>query len=166
LNPWNIFDPMQLVESFVKTGFSWLNRFPELMGRADELRKQLQELSIREIPLFFKDDGLEKDSLNDQNVDFMQLVNNVSRFANLYHGVYSRWIKNMAQDTLGIDRDDRRRSCFWITQINSALSLSNYFCTNPGAWKRCIKSKGKSFQSGCDNFLEDLYKKTHDKSCG
>jgi polyhydroxyalkanoate synthase subunit PhaC len=149
---------MQLVESFVKTGFSWLNRFPELMGRADELRRQLQELGIREIPLFFKDDDLEKNTFNDHNADLMQLVYKVSRFASLYHGVYSRWSKDMAKSTTGIDQDDRRRFCFWITQMNSALSPSNYFCTNLGAWRRCIKSKGKSFQSGCDNLLEDLHK--------
>lgn len=158
MNLWSIFDPLQIIDSFAKAGYSWLNCYPELIAGLEELSWKLQELSVREIPLLFEGDGLKKILQNENGFDFLDILQKLSRCAHQYHGLYSRWAKDMVMATPEIHQDDHRRICFWITQINNAMSPSNYFWTNPGAVKRLIKSKGESFQNGCDNFIQDLQK--------
>ncbi len=158
MNPWSIIDPFQFADSLIKTGFSWLNRFPELVAKMDHLSRKLQEISEHEIPPLFNSDGHGKGSHSQYSPDMMDILQQLSRIAHQFHGVYSNCLKELAENTPELDQDDRRRSIFWITQINNAISPSNWFWTNPGAVRRWIGSKGESFQKGFEHFLEDFQK--------
>lgn len=68
----------------------------------------------------------------------------------------AHWAEKIVQDSEGVDEATRQKAEFYLEQISSAVSPSNFPFTNPEVLRETFASNGENLVRGMDNFKYDL----------
>ena len=72
--------------------------------------------------------------------------------------VTTTWAERIIADTKGLDDRTKQRANYYLTQISSALSPSNFPMTNPEVLKETLQSNGANLVKGMEQLLADMAK--------
>jgi polyhydroxyalkanoate synthase subunit PhaC len=72
--------------------------------------------------------------------------------------ITTRWLEQVLDETEGLDERTRQRAEFYLKQLASALSPSNFPMTNPVVLRETLSSNGRNLLHGMANFMRDLDK--------
>jgi polyhydroxyalkanoate synthase len=70
--------------------------------------------------------------------------------------ITTRWLEDMLARTEGLDERTRQRAEFYLKQIASAFSPSNFPLTNPVVLRETFQSSGQNLVQGMANLAHDL----------
>jgi polyhydroxyalkanoate synthase len=70
--------------------------------------------------------------------------------------ITSRWAESMVDDAEGLDPRLRQKAAFYVRQIVSALSPSNFVLTNPELLRETLQSDGANLVRGMRMLAEDI----------
>ena len=70
--------------------------------------------------------------------------------------ITTRWLEQVLDETQGLDDRTRQRAEFYLEQMASALSPSNFPMTNPVVLRETLASSGKNLVQGMANLVQDL----------
>jgi poly[(R)-3-hydroxyalkanoate] polymerase subunit PhaC len=70
--------------------------------------------------------------------------------------IATRWLEEVLAKTDGLDERTRQRAEFFLKQLASALSPSNFPMTNPVVMRETLSSSGKNLVQGMANLVHDL----------
>jgi polyhydroxyalkanoate synthase len=70
--------------------------------------------------------------------------------------ISSRWAEDLVEDAEGVDERTRHKAQFYLKQISSALSPSNFLLTNPELIRETIKENGANLVRGMTMLAEDI----------
>lgn len=68
----------------------------------------------------------------------------------------SNWAEELVEKAEGIEERKKRRAQFYLEQITTALSPSNFPFTNPEVIRATLSSNAENLVEGMNNLLEDL----------
>ena len=72
--------------------------------------------------------------------------------------ISTRWLDQVLDETEGLDERTRQRAEFYVKQLASALSPTNFPMTNPVVLRETLASNGRNLLHGMANFMHDLKK--------
>ena len=72
--------------------------------------------------------------------------------------ITTRWLEELLQRTEGLDERTRQRAEFYLKQVASALSPSNFPLTNPEVLRETFASSGNNLVQGMTNLVNDMEK--------
>ncbi len=84
---------------------------------------------------------------------------NESQYFDFWKQAYlltSQWAEQVVEDTEGIDDKTRQKAEFYVHQITSALSPSNFLFTNPEVMRETMASNGENLVNGLTHLADDL----------
>jgi polyhydroxyalkanoate synthase len=70
--------------------------------------------------------------------------------------ILTRWLDEVLENAEGLDERTRQRAAFYIKQLASALSPSNFPFTNPEVLRETLASSGKNLVQGMANLAHDI----------
>lgn len=70
--------------------------------------------------------------------------------------VTSRWAEDLVEKADGLDEATRHKARFYVKQISSALSPSNFLTTNPELIRETLKESGDNLVRGMKMLAEDI----------
>ncbi|MCF3639866.1 poly(3-hydroxyalkanoate) polymerase subunit PhaC [Rhizobium sp. TRM95111] len=70
--------------------------------------------------------------------------------------VTSDWAESMVSQADGLDEHTRHKALFYVRQIASALSPSNFITTNPQLYRETVASSGANLVKGMKMLAEDI----------
>ena len=70
--------------------------------------------------------------------------------------ITSRWAEDLVEDAEGVDERTRHKAQFYLKQLSSALSPSNFLLTNPELIRETIKENGANLARGMSMLAEDI----------
>jgi polyhydroxyalkanoate synthase len=70
--------------------------------------------------------------------------------------ITTRWLEDMLDKTEDLDERTRQRAAFYLKQIVSAISPSNFPLTNPVVLRETFASSGDNLVKGMSNLVHDL----------
>jgi polyhydroxyalkanoate synthase len=70
--------------------------------------------------------------------------------------VTADWAEKLVQEAQGLDPHTRHKAEFYIRQITSALSPSNFIVTNPVLYKETVAQNGANLVEGMKKLAEDI----------
>ncbi|MFV0298597.1 MAG: PHA/PHB synthase family protein [Hyphomicrobiaceae bacterium] len=70
--------------------------------------------------------------------------------------VTTRWAEKALESTDGLDDRTKQRAEYYMRQIASALSPSNFPATNPDVLRETLKTNGANLVKGMENLLADM----------
>lgn len=70
--------------------------------------------------------------------------------------ITSHWADNLVEGAEGLDEETRRKARFYVKQISSALSPTNFLATNPDVLRETIKENGANLVRGMRMLAEDI----------
>ncbi|MXQ12521.1 PHA/PHB synthase family protein [Microvirga makkahensis] len=70
--------------------------------------------------------------------------------------ISSRWAEDMVEEAEGLDERTRHKAQFYLKQISSALSPSNFLLTNPELIRETIRENGANLARGMAMLAEDI----------
>ena len=70
--------------------------------------------------------------------------------------ITARWLKDMLDKTEGLDERTRHQAEFYLKQLLSALSPSNFPLTNPVVVRETFQSSGRNLVQGISNLAQDV----------
>jgi polyhydroxyalkanoate synthase len=70
--------------------------------------------------------------------------------------ITSNWADDIVRDTGGVDAATQRRAQFYLNQITSALSPSNFPLTNPEVLRTTLSTNGENLLKGMTQLVKDL----------
>jgi polyhydroxyalkanoate synthase len=68
----------------------------------------------------------------------------------------AQWAEEMVDEAEGLDEKTRQRAEFYVNQIASALSPSNFAFTNPEVLRETLASNGENLVKGMEHLAQDL----------
>ena len=68
----------------------------------------------------------------------------------------THWAEEMVEHTAGIDERTRQRADFYLRQISSAISPSNFPFTNPEVFRETMARNGENLVQGMNQLVEDM----------
>lgn len=68
----------------------------------------------------------------------------------------AQWAEDMVEDTEGLDEQTKHRAEFYVHQIASALSPSNFVFTNPEVMRETMATNGENLVKGMEHLARDL----------
>lgn len=68
----------------------------------------------------------------------------------------AKWAEEMVDDVEGLDESTKRRAEFYVNQISSALSPSNFALTNPEVMRETLASNGENLVKGISHLADDI----------
>jgi poly[(R)-3-hydroxyalkanoate] polymerase subunit PhaC len=72
--------------------------------------------------------------------------------------ITTRWLEDLLERTEGLDERTRQRAEFYLKQVASALSPSNFPLTNPEVLRETFASSGNNLVQGMTNLVHDMEK--------
>ena len=72
--------------------------------------------------------------------------------------ITTRWLDDLLDRTEGLDERTRQRAEFYLKQVGSALSPSNFPLTNPEVLRETFATSGNNLVQGMANLVHDLEK--------
>ncbi len=70
--------------------------------------------------------------------------------------VTARWANDLVEHAEGLDEHTRHKASFYVRQISSALSPSNFILTNPELFRETVASNGENLVRGMKMLAEDI----------
>lgn len=70
--------------------------------------------------------------------------------------VTSDWAERMVNDAEGLDDHTRHKAAFYVRQIASALSPTNFITTNPQLYRETVATSGANLVKGMQMLAEDI----------
>jgi polyhydroxyalkanoate synthase len=70
--------------------------------------------------------------------------------------ITARWLEDVVDRTGGLDEKTRQRAEFYLKQITSALSPSNFPITNPEVLRTTLATNGENLVKGMANLVSDM----------
>src|ERR671913_902751 len=70
--------------------------------------------------------------------------------------ISSRWAEDLVENAEGLDERTRHKAQFYLKQLSSALSPSNFLLTNPELIRETIKENGANLARGMSMLAEDI----------
>jgi polyhydroxyalkanoate synthase len=70
--------------------------------------------------------------------------------------ITSRWAEDVTRRTEGIDEKTRKKALFYLNQVLSALSPSNFPLTNPEVVRTTLATNAENLVQGMAHFVQDL----------
>jgi len=70
--------------------------------------------------------------------------------------ITSRWAEDLTRKTEGVDEKTRQRALFYLNQMFSALSPSNFALTNPEVVRTTLATNAENLVQGMAHFVQDL----------
>jgi polyhydroxyalkanoate synthase len=70
--------------------------------------------------------------------------------------ITTRWLEDVLDKTEGLDERTRQRAEFYLKQIASALSPSNFPLTNPEVLRETFATSGRNLVQGMANLAQDM----------
>jgi polyhydroxyalkanoate synthase len=70
--------------------------------------------------------------------------------------ITSRWAEGLVEGAQGVDEHTRHKAGFYVRQISSALSPSNFLATNPELIRETIRENGANLVRGMQMLAEDI----------
>ncbi|MDI7863945.1 class I poly(R)-hydroxyalkanoic acid synthase [Rhizobiaceae bacterium n13] len=70
--------------------------------------------------------------------------------------IASDWADKMVSDAEGLDEHTRHKATFYVKQITSALSPTNFMTTNPQVYRETVASHGANLVRGMEMLAEDI----------
>jgi polyhydroxyalkanoate synthase len=70
--------------------------------------------------------------------------------------VTSDWAEKLVSDAEGLDEHTRHKASFYVKQIASAISPSNFVTTNPQLYRETVASSGANLVKGMKMLAEDI----------
>ncbi|MFD2251895.1 polyhydroxyalkanoate synthase [Pseudochelatococcus lubricantis] len=70
--------------------------------------------------------------------------------------ITSHWADNLVEGAEGLDDATRQKARFYVKQISSALSPTNFLATNPEVLRETIKENGANLVRGMKMLAEDI----------
>src|SRR5215216_2035346 len=70
--------------------------------------------------------------------------------------ITSRWAETLVQEAEGLDEHTRHKAEFYVRQLSSALSPSNFLATNPELIRTTIQENGANLVRGMKMLAEDI----------
>ena len=77
-------------------------------------------------------------------------------FIKQFYLITSRWAEAMAEEAEGLDPHTRQKAAFYVKQVASALSPSNFALTNPEILRQTLASDGDNLVRGLHMLAEDI----------
>jgi len=72
--------------------------------------------------------------------------------------VTTQWAEKALADTTGLDDRTKQRAKYYLHQISSAMSPSNFPATNPEVMRETFKTNGANLVKGVEQLLADMQK--------
>ncbi len=70
--------------------------------------------------------------------------------------ITSRWAEDLTRNTEGVDEKTRKKALFYLNQMLSAVSPSNFPLTNPEVIRTTLATNAENLVQGMTHFVEDL----------
>ena len=70
--------------------------------------------------------------------------------------ITSRWAEDLTRNTSGVDDKTRKKALFYLNQMLSAMSPSNFPLTNPEVLRTTLATNAENLVQGMTHFVEDL----------
>ncbi|WP_262270738.1 PHA/PHB synthase family protein [Microvirga yunnanensis] len=70
--------------------------------------------------------------------------------------ISSRWAEDLVEDAEGLDERTRHKAQFYLKQLSSALSPSNFLLTNPELIRETLRENGANLVRGMTMLAEDI----------
>lgn len=70
----------------------------------------------------------------------------------------TQWAEELVEKTEGMDERSKQRAEFFLRQISSAFSPSNFVLTNPEVMRETLSSNAENLVKGMEHFAQDLSK--------
>src|SRR5215210_1343369 len=70
--------------------------------------------------------------------------------------ITTQWAENLVEEADGIDERTRNKADFYLRQLSSALSPSNFIATNPELIRETLKQNGANLVRGMRMLAEDI----------
>ena len=70
--------------------------------------------------------------------------------------ITSRWAEELTRNTSGVDDKTRKKALFYLNQMLSAMSPSNFPLTNPEVIRTTLATNAENLVQGMTHFVEDL----------
>ena len=70
--------------------------------------------------------------------------------------ITSRWAEDLTRNTEGVDDKTRKKALFYLNQMLSAMSPSNFPLTNPEVIRTTLATNAENLVQGMTHFVEDL----------
>jgi polyhydroxyalkanoate synthase len=70
--------------------------------------------------------------------------------------VTARWAGDLVENAEGLDDHTRHKAAFYVKQITTAASPSNFLLTNPELYKETVASNGENLVRGMKMLAEDI----------
>ncbi len=134
-------DPQKAVEAQSRLGLSFMDIW------ANSLRRMQGEEVAPAVPADPKD-GRFKDEEWSKNAYF--------DFLKQAYLATSRWAEQMVDEAEDIDEPTRQKARFYIKQMSSALSPSNFLTTNPEVIRETFEESGANLARGMKMLAEDI----------
>ncbi|HXV29633.1 MAG TPA: poly(3-hydroxyalkanoate) polymerase subunit PhaC, partial [Sinorhizobium sp.] len=99
-------------------------------------------------------DNLQRDDKRFADEDWVN--NPFFDFIRRAYFVTSDWAERMVEDAEGLDDHTRHKAAFYIRQISSALSPTNFITTNPQLYRETVASNGANLVKGMQMLAEDI----------
>ena len=68
----------------------------------------------------------------------------------------ANWVEDMVENVEGLDENTKRRAEFYVNQIASAMSPSNFVFTNPEVMRETMATNGENLVKGMQLLADDL----------
>lgn len=134
-------DPQKAMEAQTRLGTQFFSLWASTLKRAQG--EEAQPIAEPEV----KDNRFKDPEWSENPVfDFIKQAYLIS----------SRWAEDMVEDAEGLDERTRHKAQFYLKQISSALSPSNFLLTNPELIRETIKENGANLVRGMTMLVEDI----------
>ena len=70
--------------------------------------------------------------------------------------ITSRWAEDLTRNTSGVDDKTRKKALFYLNQMLSAMSPSNFPLTNPEVLRTTLATNAENLVQGMTHFVENL----------
>jgi polyhydroxyalkanoate synthase len=148
-------DPFGIGVSLGSVNAAWSQAMPDYAGKLAALNREVGDLGTAAAKDLFELATRSLDGGRDESAVVLEALKHCAVTMRRYHSVFSRWLDEVVAEAPGVGDDDRQRAAFWLGQLMQVLAPANYFCLNPSAVQRYLKSEGRSLRDGLDNWTSD-----------
>ncbi|MFQ5625326.1 MAG: PHA/PHB synthase family protein [Methyloligellaceae bacterium] len=137
----------------------WVNEPAKLVGAHGKLLQGYAELWGRSVRRFLGEEVEPVAKPERGDARFKDADWNESQFFDFWKQAYlltAHWAEEMVDDAEGLDENTRRKAEFYVNQISSALSPSNFVLTNPEVMRETLAHNGENLVNGMTQLAADL----------
>ncbi len=144
---------------FGQVARQWVNDPAKLMNAQGQLLSSYADLWGRSVRRFMGEDVEPVVSSERGDNRFKDADWDEKQFFDFWKQAYlltANWAEDMVEKTEGLDEPTKRRAEFYVHQIASALSPSNFIFTNPEVMRETLATNGENLVKGMSHLADDL----------